>query len=262
MWDSHVHAANTSSAHCPGGRRFRCALRGPRAFSLVELIIVLAVAVLLTGLLLPVLSQVRKNVDRVICASQLRQMGLGIAMYDRDNKDTLPYSALLEARDFAEMTAAHVYRLDPPDGGQRLDDMMVTWDGIGLLHSGDYCGPQCFYCPSHRGAYTLERYQEQYAFGPVTERIYTNYHYGGHRDWEFPNDERVFQRGGEGIVLLTDSLQHQSDINHDQGFNVLRDDISVLWREDGGAYTALLPGDGGPPEFDYTTLWHKIEGSH
>ena len=40
-----------------------------RGFNLVELVVVLAVASVLTGLLLPAMSRVRENLNRIICSS-------------------------------------------------------------------------------------------------------------------------------------------------------------------------------------------------
>src|SRR5690554_6485092 len=63
-------------------------------FSLLELLIVIAVAVVLAGLLFPVLANLRENAYRVVCASNQRQIGLAITMYERDyNK--LPYASQL-----------------------------------------------------------------------------------------------------------------------------------------------------------------------
>jgi type II secretory pathway pseudopilin PulG len=69
------------------------AARRPAAgFSLLELIVVMSVTVLLTGLLLPALIKVRENAHRVICSSNLRQVGLATVMYADNNNGDLPPS--------------------------------------------------------------------------------------------------------------------------------------------------------------------------
>ena len=59
-------------------------------FTLVELLVVIAIIALLVALLLPALSQAREAARRVICASQLRQLGIGVMGYALQNRDYIP----------------------------------------------------------------------------------------------------------------------------------------------------------------------------
>ncbi len=61
--------------------RTACASRRQLAFTLVELLVVLAVISILAALLLPALSGGKQAAWRVQCASQLRQLGLASEMY-------------------------------------------------------------------------------------------------------------------------------------------------------------------------------------
>lgn len=56
-----------------------------RAFSLIELLVVLGVIVVLLGLLMPVLSKARSAVARTKCLSNLHQIGLAYELYLQDN---------------------------------------------------------------------------------------------------------------------------------------------------------------------------------
>lgn len=61
--------------------------RSPIAFTLVELLVVLAVVAILSALLLPTLTQGKIKTRTVKCASHLRQLGLAAQMYWDENEN-------------------------------------------------------------------------------------------------------------------------------------------------------------------------------
>jgi prepilin-type N-terminal cleavage/methylation domain-containing protein len=64
------------------------------AFTLVELLVVVAIIAVLLGLLLPVLGRTRASADRAVCYSNVRQLSAGILSYAQQNRGWLPYCAL------------------------------------------------------------------------------------------------------------------------------------------------------------------------
>jgi prepilin-type N-terminal cleavage/methylation domain-containing protein len=64
-----------------------------RAFTLVELLVVIAVIAILAGLLLPVLSSAKDRSRRVICLNNQRQLDLGWQMYADENGGILASNA-------------------------------------------------------------------------------------------------------------------------------------------------------------------------
>ncbi|MGB8168907.1 MAG: prepilin-type N-terminal cleavage/methylation domain-containing protein [Chthoniobacteraceae bacterium] len=70
----------------------RSASGSPRgAFTLVELLVVVAIIAILAALLLPVLETVRSQARSGACISNLRQIGAGIALYAADHDGQIPY---------------------------------------------------------------------------------------------------------------------------------------------------------------------------
>jgi prepilin-type N-terminal cleavage/methylation domain-containing protein/prepilin-type processing-associated H-X9-DG protein len=89
-----------------------------RGFTLIELLVVVAILALLAALLLPVLSRARESAHRIVCASNLRQIGLAFRLYVDEHKETFPsaedpvstspYYWLWMGRGWREMLAEYI----------------------------------------------------------------------------------------------------------------------------------------------------------
>lgn len=97
-WPRGALAVGASSASAVGngdlgaGAR-RSLLRGRRGFTLVELLVVMAVLALLAALLAPTLARCRRAAQRRVCATNLYQIGLALGMYLDDNDGVFPIGA-------------------------------------------------------------------------------------------------------------------------------------------------------------------------
>src|SRR5437588_1790750 len=82
-------AALTRPQGGPGDPRLRAA-RARHGFTLVELLVVVAIIALLAGILMPVFAQAREKGRQTYCLSNLRQMGAAMMLYTEDHDGFYP----------------------------------------------------------------------------------------------------------------------------------------------------------------------------
>lgn len=210
-----------------------------RGFTLTDVLVSIAVVTLLITILLPALGKVHEASQRVVCASNLRQVGLGVHMYANDYDMWLPPSSFATGAGANLGTDPLYLKID----GRTRGGLGSVWDGLGYLYSQDYLSdPRVYYCPSHTGSNEFETYVSQ--FSGATGDIIANYQYRG----EGPEGQQRLDLIVDTAALVSDGFREASDINHMSGMNVLRAGMSVNWFQDelGSFYDmALLMGEDG-----------------
>jgi type II secretory pathway pseudopilin PulG len=234
-----------------------------RAFSLIDVLVTLAVVALLIGVLIPGLHQAKETTRRIVCASNERQIGLAIAMYADESKNHIPYTVFVPPGARPEDTVLEdTLVLRTNENAEMRDDSETArlWDGLGLLYEGDFLpAPPVFYCPSHTGDHPFTKYARLWK-GEAGE-IVGNFQYRGIG----PNGAtKLFQIEPARSALAADGMRTQLDFNHRFGANVLRADLAIAWFSDvGGTFRSLLPeseDDRGSSEA-LQSAWNHLDNS-
>jgi prepilin-type N-terminal cleavage/methylation domain-containing protein len=114
-----------------------------RAFTLTELLIVIAILAILMALLLPTLASGREKGWRTACLSNLRQIGIAIHAYAGDSEGRIPYGPkappFTSAGNFYPSTGAPTSLVSLQSGAPV---------GLGLLLKEHLCNqPKALFCP-------------------------------------------------------------------------------------------------------------------
>lgn len=67
----------------------------PRAFTVIEMLVVLAIIGILASLMLPALTRAKAKAYNTVCVNNLRQLGIATRVYSEDNNNRLPSAEIL-----------------------------------------------------------------------------------------------------------------------------------------------------------------------
>lgn len=219
--------------------------RGAPAFTLIDVLVSMAVIAILISIILPSLHGASQTAKQVVCRSNVRQIGIGIAMYADENNDRIPPSTNvgLAAGGSDQAWKTMMLRTAAPSG-----QFAGRWDGLGLLVENYLPAPKLFYCPSHTG---------EFRFGDIADtwdaegtEIMGNYQYRARGPMAAstatatPTLTRRLSLIAPGAALVADGMRTRADFNHKIGSNVLRANLSVSWYSDrAGRLSSIIPTD-------------------
>src|SRR6185437_11900503 len=80
-----------------------------RGFTLIELLVVIAIIAILAAILFPVFAKARGKARQASCASNEKQIALGLIQYTQDNDERFPTGDVYNTAYSGRGWAAHVY---------------------------------------------------------------------------------------------------------------------------------------------------------
>jgi prepilin-type N-terminal cleavage/methylation domain-containing protein/prepilin-type processing-associated H-X9-DG protein len=164
-----------------GGNRSVAVHRHRAGFSLIELVVVIAIIGILAGLLLPALGRAKLQGNNAVCLSELHQLGVATRLYSDDNNNLLPRAELLPTSP-----------VDPAQPLPRICDVLAPQVGkVGGTNSAPV-----FKCPSDNlGRFAAEGSSYEW-----------NIELNGHR-----MDDTLSENGTFVIVLRTPDGTQQTN---------------------------------------------------
>ena len=111
-------------------------IRKSKGFTLIELLVVIAIIAILAAILFPVFAKAREKARQTSCASNMKQIGLGVMMYTQDYDGYYPLAAYDDWLTWwPQMVAPYIQK-----ASKNLDTETIGVDNGGI--------PRVFVCPS------------------------------------------------------------------------------------------------------------------
>jgi len=188
-------------------------MRQQRAFTLVELLAVIAIVALLVALLMPSLDRAKEITRRGVCATNLHHIGTSVGTYAADHNEFLPCKTTGSQTYLSCVHWIRWFRVN--------DDY---WN-LGLLYrTGIARGGGMFFCPSQPDKwFQLDTYNKpgwpsNHQSGSSANGVRISYAFDPYVvDPDTPDKSRLYTRLAmmpTGKVLACDSLERHNTVAH------------------------------------------------
>jgi prepilin-type processing-associated H-X9-DG protein/prepilin-type N-terminal cleavage/methylation domain-containing protein len=219
-----------------------------KKFTLLELLVVVAIIGILVSLLMPSLGKAREKAKRAVCKSNLKQMYTLAALFAKDNRHKIiayygrknvKQSNYFISKGSKYYNFGYLYNLYP----QEL---------MGVMH-----------CPSEESPWMkFNTPQNPWPpkSGPNTRSSYNMYPYKFMSGFNINSLPSLIDEMAE-MPLYADSFIKKASLNsrHTDGINVLYTDGHVKWQIKGGLSLTPLTGYGSGFTTSYQKVWDELE---
>lgn len=199
-----------------------------RAFTLVELIVVVTVLAVLAAILFPVFARAKSAAKQTQCVSQLRQIGASIGLYTSDSDGIFPH-----AIDPIDRASPEIWS-EFPEFQARIPYMPYLHDVLQPYVKSR----EVFHCPSDDGTAAMDDSPDvEFATTPSMHKVYdTSYFFRTEIAFRYFSDTR-FRLPAETNVLF-DAAGHW----HGTGGKVAHNEFGPDWvrKVRGFRYTTLF----------------------
>ena len=238
------------------------------AFTLIELLIVIGIIVLLIAVVIPVLSRARERARVSVCASNLKQIGIGIASYATDSvgERIPPFYNGLKDKDWFNFG----WGWEPPYYGPWTTLVCEFSPGgmqgpinHAILYEKKYTlSPRVFYCPSATWREWQYPSPDLWLKLPITGSIsiFGSYNYNPHTsDTNMNNSFPKYHRRQDipsNECLVIDNIlcwRKDNDISHKPnfGWNMAFSDGHVEFRSSSAALKLFVNAGPGVDQWSY-----------
>ena len=199
-------------------------MRKGRAFSIVELLVVVAILSVLLSILVPAVGRAKELARRAVCASNLKQIGSSVGSYAAQSREWLP---TLTGHGGTTLSVTHWVRWFYVEG---YGDYCY-WN-LGLLYKTDLAmDGGLYYCPSQPDRWfqlkTYSPWPSNYQSGTSANGVRLAYGFNPYVvDPDAPDKSRLYKRHATMPpyrVLASDLVQSRGNVAHlaDLGWSVL-----------------------------------------
>jgi prepilin-type N-terminal cleavage/methylation domain-containing protein len=244
------------------------ALMKRRAFTLVELLVVIGIIALLIGIMLPVLGKARESARRAECLSNLREVSIAFRFYALNNRDQVPLGYRSGTKQFNSMVYSATAKRFVLFGWLYNAGLMNNR----LYNAGLMNNPRVFFCPSENDPRSmLNTPLNPWPPDPTAvppPQVYSGY--GCRPEVDLPDDPALYTSltmprlnrfKNKAIFADLTALPARVETRHRRGINVLFGDSSARWIERGVFDEPLKPCNAIAAKFNdnQDKIWQALD---